>query len=209
MKLKLILPLIAAAAAWPAAGNAATLHGVVVARSHHTMLVATSSGAVHAVRGSAAVGSLVAGSRVVGRATHARIHGIVVKRVGSTTFLSSNRHLLALHNLAPVPGSSVGSVVNATVGVRSSGELDDGNEDAVGQAGTSTQIQATITAVGAGTVTVSVNGQSLTVNLPNGLTLPATLVGQTVTFSVSLGGNDDQGDDQGDDDGGGSGGGDD
>jgi hypothetical protein len=55
-------------------------------------------------------------------------------------------------------------------------------------------------------VTLSVNGQSLTVNLPAGLTLPASVVGQTVTFTVSLKGRGD--DDQGDDDGG-DGGGDD
>lgn len=206
-KLKIVLPILAAAAVWPAAGNAAPMHGVVVARSHGTLLVATPSGAVQAVRGTASVGSRLVGARVVGRAGTAHVHGVVVKREGATTFLSSNRHLLALHNLAPVPGSSVGSVVNATVGVSPSGRLDDENEDTVGQAGGTVQIQATITAVGAGTVTVSVNGQSLTVSLPAGLTLPSSLVGQTVTFSASLGnpggGDDDQG---GDDDGGGGGG---
>jgi hypothetical protein len=212
VKLKGVLFVLVAAAAWPATGNAAPLHGVVVARSHGTLLVATPNGIVRSVRGSAAVGSRLVGARVVGRSSRARIHGVVVERLGSTIFLSSNRHLLAVHTRttagAPVPGSPVsgpqpGSVVDTTVGVQANGELDEENEDQVGQAGGTIQIQATITAVGAGTVTVSVNGQSLTVNLPNGLTLPSTVVGQTVTFTASLGGGDQGDDDQGDDDGGG------
>lgn len=207
MKRKSALVVLVVAAAWPATGNAAPLHGVVVARSHGTLLVATQSGAVRAVRGRASIGSRLVGSRIVGRAAKARVHGVVVRRSGSTTFISSNRHLLALHNLAPVPGSSVGSVVNATVGVGSNGQLDDEGEDTVGQtAGGAVQIQATITAVGAGTVTVSVNGQSLTVNLPAGLSLPSTLVGQTVTFTASLGTGGGTGDDQGSGDSGGGGG---
>jgi len=69
-------------------------------------------------------------------------------------------------------------------------------------------VQATISAVGVGTVTLNVQGQTLTVNLPAGLTLPASLVGQTVTISLSL--DDNQGDDQnGDSSGDSSGGGDD
>jgi hypothetical protein len=40
-----------------------------------------------------------------------------------------------------------------------------------------------------------VNGQTLTVNLPARLTLPASVVGQTATINVSVGGDDDQGDD--------------
>ena len=64
-------------------------------------------------------------------------------------------------------------------------------------------MQATIKAVGAGTVTLDVQGQSLTVPLPAGLTLPASLVGQTVTINLSLANDDDQGDDdQGGDHGG-------
>ena len=195
MKLRITLLAVAAAVVWPAAGNAATMRGVVVAKSHGMLLVATSSGAVRAERGTAAVGARIAGGRVVGHASRARIHGVVVRHVGATTFLSSNRHLLAVHDTTPAPN---GTVVTTTVGVQPSGELDEQQEDDNGQvAGNTLPIQATITAVGAGTVTVSVNGQSLTVSLPNGLTLPASLVGQTVTFDISL--NDNNGQDQGDD----------
>lgn len=215
MKVKSVLLLIgvatALAAFWPGAAGAATLRGVVVARSHGTLLVASANGSVRSMRGSAQVGARLEGSRVVGHASHARIRGVVVKRVGSTMFLSSNRHLLAVKAQAPpsnsiAPGSVApgpGSVVSTTVAVQPSGELDEENESQVGQVSGNVQVQATITAVGAGTVTVSVNGQSVTVNLPNGLTLPASVVGQTVTFGVSLNGNDNQGDDDNGDNGGG------
>ena len=35
-------------------------------------------------------------------------------------------------------------------------------------------------------------GQALTISLPAGLTLPSSLVGQTITFSLSLGGRNGQ-----------------
>lgn len=217
MKLRgvlLVLGLVALASA--ATANAASFRGVVVGKQHGLLLVATPSGLVQAVRGSAAIGSRLQGSTVVGHASRARIHGVVVKRIGSTMILSSNRHLLAVHmgrglaannpNPGSIAGPAPGSVVNTTVGVNGNGELDEQNEDTVGQVSGNIQVQATITAVGAGTVTLSVNGQSVTVNLPAGMTLPASLVGQTVMLNVDLG-NGDQGDDQGEDDGG-SGGGD-
>ena len=91
----------------------------------------------------------------------------------------------------------------------------------VGQTGTVT-IQAPVTAVGLGTITVSVNGTPFTIALPAGIQLPASLVGQSVTLTLTLVGgqpvaneddeqgddndqgedNDDQGDDHGGDDGG-------
>ena len=80
------------------------------------------------------------------------------------------------------------------------------DEQEVGQSNSSSiPVQATIAAVGVGTVTLNVQGQTLTVNLPGGLTLPASLVGQTVTISLSL--DDNQGDDQSGDSSDGSGGG--
>jgi hypothetical protein len=218
MKLKGVLLLIGLAALLPAAANAATFRGVVVGKQHGLLLVATPSGTVQAVRGHAAIGSRLRGSAVIGRATRARIHGVVVKRIGSTMFLSSNRHLLAVHvgrtlaANAPTPAAPApGAVVNTTVDVKDNGELDEQDEDEVGQVNGTIQVQATITAVGNGTVTLSVNGQSLTVNLPAGLTLPASVIGQTVTFNVSLNeqGDDDQGDDDHGDHHGGDGGGDD
>jgi hypothetical protein len=202
MKLKGVLLVIGLAALLPAGANAATARGVVVGRQHGLLLVATPSGAVQAVRGHAAIGSRLQGSAVVGRARRARIHGVVVKNVGRTMFLASNRHVLAVENATP---PAPGTVVDTTVAVKDDGELDEQNENEDGHVNGTIQVQATITAVGNGTVTLSVNGQSLTVNLPAGLTLPASVVGQTVTFTVSLGnrgGDDDEGDDDGGDGGG-------
>jgi hypothetical protein len=100
----------------------------------------------------------------------------------------------------PAPAAP-GSVVNTTVKVDDDGELEVEEEDEVGQVNGPIQVQATVTAVGAGTVTLSVNGQSFTVKLPAGLTLPASLVNQTVTLNVDVRGDDN--DDNDDDDHGG------
>jgi hypothetical protein len=187
-------------ALWPAAGGAATLKGVVVARERGTVLVASQAGLIRAVRGSAAVGSRVAvgagRATVVGRATRAHVRGIVLRRVGRTMFISSNRHLLALRSSDTTPPAP-GTVISAQVGI-ANGQLDEQNEEDVGQVANGTiPVQATVTAVAAGSVTLTVGGQSLTVPLPGGLALPASLVGQTVTIQLSVAGNanDDQGDD--------------
>jgi hypothetical protein len=205
---------LAAAALVPATAGAATVRGVVVGRSaHHTLLVATRTGRVVAIRGRAAIGSRVVGRQVVGRATHARIHGVVVKTKGATIFVASNRHMVAIHEgrtLAAAGSSSStptpGTIITSNVAITKSGQLDDENEQDDGEDSSSTvTITATVDAVGTGTVTINVNGTDVTVDLPDGLTLPQSLVGQTVTINISIGNGDDQGDDgddQGDDGGG-------
>ena len=162
------------------------------------MLVATRSGRVVAIRGHARVGSRVVGTRVVGRASHARIHGVVVKETGARMFVASNHHLVAIHKSRSLAGTgstsgpTPGTIVTTTVSVSSSGQLNEDDQGEDGQDSSSTvTIQATIVAVGPGTVTVSVNGANVTLDLPAGLTLPQSLVGQTVTITISL----DQGDD--------------
>lgn len=223
MKLKgfllLVVMAVAVAALWPAAGGAATFRGVVVANERGTLLVASPTGLVRAVTGRASVGARVTvgggHASVVGRASQARVRGIVVRSVGTTLFISSNRHLLALHtmrrlaDLAPTTPPAPGTVVSAQVGI-ANGQLDEQGEDDVGQvANGSISVQATVAAVAAGSVTLTVQGQSLTVPLPAGLTLPASLVGQTVTVQLSLGGTDNQSGDDGGGNQGGDGGGDD
>jgi hypothetical protein len=190
---------------------------------------------VRAAAGRATIGSRVVlgGGRatVVGHARKAVIRGIVVRRIGTTLFLSSNHHLLAIHDRvgrrlavdAPPATTTAppapGAVVTTDVSI-AQGELEEDDESTVGQAaGSSISVQATVKAVAAGSVTLDVQGQTLTVPLPAGLTLPASIVGQTVSVQLSLGGadsqsNNDQGntDNQGDDDQGGDhhgGGGDD
>jgi hypothetical protein len=225
MKLKgfLLLAAVAAvtAALLPATGSAANFKGIVVAKQHGTLLVTSPAGLVRAASGNAAVGSRVVLSgghaTVVGRATTARIRGVVVRRVGATVFIASNRHLLALHkgrvlaDTTPTPTTTQaapGTVVSAQVAI-SNGQLDEQGETEVGQvSGNTLAVQATIAAVAPGSVTLNVQGQTLTVPLPGNLTLPASLVGQTVTVNLSLAGSDDQGnnDGQNDDDNGDNGG---
>ena len=233
------LTLIALAAAvlgvWPAASSAATFTGVVVAKQHGALLVASPAGVIRTVSGSAAIGSRIVLSGghavVVGRAHTARVRGIVVRRVGQIVFLSSNRHLVAVHmgarrlaSVTTTPAPAIppattttpapaippatttttplvpGQVVSSQVTIQN-GELDEDSTQNLGSSGASTlQVQATVSAVGVGTVTLTVGTQTLTVPLPGGLTLPASLVGQTVTLSLSLDGQNGQnGDDQGDD----------
>jgi hypothetical protein len=145
---------------------------------------------------------------------------VVVGRNATTMFLSAGRHLLAVHTarrtasvgstpvpLVPLPGHAV----STTLHISNGGQLDDEGDDDLGPA-PAVSVDATIAAVAAGSVTLTVNGQTLMLPLPAGLTLPATLVGTTVTLQLSFpggqpqvsGGN--QGDDQGDDDGGDGGG---
>jgi hypothetical protein len=204
VKRSFLLPAILGIVAFlPSNAGAGAVHGVVVGKQHGLLLVASPTGLVQAVRANASIGSVLSGTHVVGQATRARLHGIVIKRIGTTTFLSSNHHLLAVHTGRVLADHSqpttptAGAVVNTTVDVKQNGELDEQGEDEVGQVRGNIQIQATVTAVGTGTVTLSVNGQTLTVNLPAGLTLPSSVVGQTVGIDVSLGNDDDQGDDDG------------
>jgi hypothetical protein len=205
MKLKGVLLVIAvggaAAALWPAAGGAATVRGIVVAKQHGALLVASPAGVLSAVHAKARIGARVAGTTVVGRASHAKIRGIVVRQIGRTLILSSNRHLIAVPNrvgrvlAATTPSPAPGAVVSTDVSI-ANGEIEQEDEDDIGRVNASTiAVQATISAVGAGTVTLSVQGQTLTVPLPGALTLPASLVGQTVTIELSLVAGDDQGDD--------------
>jgi hypothetical protein len=215
MKLKRLLLVATAATAltafWPAAGSAATFRGVVVAHERGSLLVAMPGGLVRSVPGHAAVGSRIVatarGVSIVGHARQAVIHGIVIRRVGTTLFLSSNRHLLAVRHARVLSGVATaqtapapGAVVSTTVGL-ANGELNEQDEDEIGEVNANAiQVQAVVAAVGTGTVTLTVQGQMLVVPLPAGLTFPASIVGQTVTISLSLAANDD---DQGGDDSGG------
>lgn len=217
-RLLLIAAVLGLATAGPAA--AGSFKGVVVAKTHGGVLVARSTGAVSAVHAHARVGSRVSVSgshlRVLGRAHSARVHGVVVSRTRGTMVLSAAHRLFAvrtgrhLADVAP-PGTTTtsttttppapGAVVTSTVAITPQGDLDEQETEDVGQAG-SAQVQALVTAVGPGTVTVTVNGQSLVIPLPAGLTLPATVVGTQVTLTLSFanGQTTANDDDQGDDD---------
>jgi len=129
---------------------------------------------------------------------------IEVRHVGHTEFISSNRHLLALQSSDPTP-TAPGTIVSAQVGI-DNGRLDEENEDDVGQVANGTiTVQATVASVAAGLVTLTVQGQTVTVPLPAGLTLPASIVGQTVTLQLNVAGDDNAAAND-DDNGGGDGG---
>ena len=197
MKKLLLTAAVAAAALFPGTALAGTFTGVVVGKDGGNVAVAGKAGLVRTVHTTANVGLgarvRVTGTtvRLIGRAHRARIHAVVIKRVGNTTFLAAGRSLLAVHSasgrrLASIAGSgpSTGAVVNTTVGI-SGGQMTQQAIQVVGQTGSVT-VQAPVTAVGPGTITVTVNGQPFTINLPAGIQLPASLVGQNVTLNLSL-----------------------
>ena len=213
---KILLVVTLAALATPALANAGSFSGVVVGKSHGSLAVAAPSGLVRTVSTSvrARVGARVVVSaarvRVVGLAHSARIRGAIVGRSRGRDFLAAGRTILAIRTtrgLAAVgSGPAPGTVVQDTVGINAQGTLTQQSSQPVGQAST-VQVQATVTAVGNGTITLSVNGQTLTLPLPSGLSLPASIVNTTVALTLNLGNGGataapEQGDDneQGDDD---------
>jgi hypothetical protein len=130
---------------------------------------------------------------VVGFAKRATVRGVVVRRLGSTQFLAAGGSMLAVQARGRAAaavgdgGPARGTVVKDTATVAANGTLTQQSSTPIGQAG-NVSVQATVTSVGNGTVTITVNGQPLTLPLPAGLTLPATIVGSQVTLSVNLGG---------------------
>ena len=216
MKRLLVVGLLAAAAAvFPAVAGAATFRGVVVARQSGVLLVAGPSGSVRAFSGQARVGARVVLSgqrlRVVGLARRAQLRGVVVRRSGGLVFLSAARHVLAVRSSRLLAsggdtptGPQPGDVVSAQVGINDEGDLSEQEVEDVGHQG-GTSVQAVVSAVAPGSVTLTVNGQQLTIPLPAGLSLPATLVGTQVELQLSFAGGeataasateDDQGEDQ-------------
>ncbi len=220
---------IAAAVLFATAGSATAappVSGIVVGSQRGALLVASPTGLVRTVIGHAAVGTRVstASGRLVtlGSANRAVIRGVVVRRRGNLTFLSASGHMLVVRTarklasatdttpqigIAPQAGTTPqpGSVVDTSVSIDDQGNLDDQGETQVGDVG-QVQAQAVVSAVGPGSVTLTINGQPLTVPLPAGLTLPSSLVGSQVTLNLSFGnGQATASGEQGDDDNGASG----
>ncbi|TMM08208.1 MAG: hypothetical protein E6F98_16850 [Actinobacteria bacterium] len=197
------LVLVLALPAGAATRNTASMKGVVVGDQHGALLVASSGGLVQKVSGRERAGTrvLIGGGRVLrtlGWTDRALVRGVVVRRTGGLMFLSATGHLLVVH-------LGVRRLASTSDTPPSPGTVVQGDQQ-LGQAG-QVQVQATVTAVGTGTVTLNVNGQALTIPLPAGLSLPASLVGTQVTLNLSFangqataneqGDNGDQGD-QGD-----------
>ena len=185
----LVLAVLGVAAAWSAsAGAASPFKGTVVAKEHGKLVVASNAGALRAVSGRAAVGARIlmtpAGAKVLGHARVAKVRGVVIRRIGATTFIANNRHVVAVRKARLLAAADPGDVVTASVRIHDD-DLDEDDMDIVGHAN-SVVIQAQVAAVGAGTVTLLINGTQVPLSLPAGLTLPASLVGQTVSLTVRI-----------------------
>jgi hypothetical protein len=214
---------VATAAIFPA-GAFAAFNGVVVGKSPGTIAVASKGGLVHTVktRAPVRVGARVrvtgAVVRFLGRAHAVRIRAVVVRRAGASTLLAGGRSLFAVRSgrgLASVlQKPTTGSVVTTTATVSPSGQLTAGATQVVGHVD-EIEVEALVTGVAPGSITLSVGGHPFTISLPAGIQLPASLVGQTVKLELKLAGaepvanedeneqgeDNDQGDndDQGDD----------
>jgi hypothetical protein len=201
-KLFLLVVLVAAAAIYPMAASASptSTTGTVVARSGHLIAIASPSGAVQTVRSSSAarVGSRVrvTGStvRVIGRAHSAHIRGVVVRSAAGRLVLAAGRSLVAVRtgsrrfssvesNNASTP--AVGTTVDTTTSITAAGQLAVASMTTGASVG-SIQVQATVQSVAPGAIVVAVNGSPIQFTLPAGMTLPASLVGQTISLTLNL-----------------------
>jgi hypothetical protein len=187
MKKLAVAAVVVAAAVFPTTALAGTFTGVVVGKGGGMLAIAAKSGLVRTVptRAHLRLGARVhvngTAVRSFGVAGRARVHAVVIRRSGRTTFLAAGGSLLAMR-AATAP--STGAVVDATVAI-GGGSLTQQSVRIVGHDDRVT-VQATVAAVGPGTITVSINGQSLTLRLPAGIQLPASLVGQSVTLTVKV-----------------------
>jgi hypothetical protein len=162
------------------------------------LLVTGPRGLVRLVHGHARVGTRVdvRSGRVLhvyGLAKGARIRGIVVRRTNGDTFLSVAGRMLVIHrggrhlSSASSDGINPGDVVSALVSFATGGGLAEQEVEDLGHEDGAT-VQATITAVGAGSVTISVGTQSLTIPLPSGVTIPDTAVGTQFPLKLDFSG---------------------
>jgi hypothetical protein len=175
------------------------------------LLVAAPNGTVRAVHTSsrARVGALVLLSEdrlaVVGHARRAFVRGVFVRRAHGFDFLAAGGRMLALKGAAPA-SVQPGDVITSKVEVENENELAEDEVNEIGEIG-QVRVVGVVASVAAGSVTLTVNGQTLTIPLPAGVTVPATAVGTQVQVNVSFAGaaqaqpaNDDDDNDQGGDD---------
>jgi hypothetical protein len=218
-KLVFLAALAALTLTAPAIASASNFKGVVVAKNakRHTLAVASSTGVVRTVRTTklgAAIGNRVAVSAkalrdgtfrasnvaIRGKARHARIHGVVARRLRGGLLLSAGHSMLRVktgrRTAAAGGGGSPnpGDVVNTTVTVTSNGELDDDNVESAGHTD-SIELDGTLFALiapsdsTAGSLTVKVGDLSFDVVVPAGFKFPSNLkVGDRVQLKASVSG---------------------
>jgi hypothetical protein len=174
------------------------------------LLVAAPNGTVRAVHTSsrARVGALVLLSEdrlaVVGHAKRAFVRGVFVRRAHGFDFLAAAGRMFALKGAAPA-SVQPGDVITSKVEVENENDLAEDEVNEIGRIG-QVRVVGVVASVAAGSVTLTVNGQTLTIPLPAGVIVPATAVGTQVRVNVSFAGaaqaqpaHDDD-NDQGDDD---------
>jgi hypothetical protein len=225
----------AVAVLYPAAAGAARFGGVVVAKqtNRHAVVVVSRSGAARTVRttrrirvGSAVVvnahalrDGTFAATRigVRGRAAHARIRVVVVRRVRGGKLVSAGHSLFRIRtsittaSLRDDHGDQPGDEVDETVTITPTGELDEDNEQEVGHENV-VELEGSFVSFAGGTLTIKTeDGPTIGVIVPPGFSLPTFAPGQRLELKASVSGNtftlvklktEDE-DDQGDDDGGG------
>ncbi len=149
---------------------------------------------------------------VVGHVRHAQFRGILVRTVGRLQFFAVGHSFVVAHMTgrshaatrmrastrsiasARVSSQSPGEEDDVQVAITSGGELDETGVTTMEEPGAATvTLQVTISAVTAatatapGSITLSVNGQTLTVPLPAGTTLPTGFTaGATVELTLVL-----------------------
>jgi hypothetical protein len=234
------VPLAAAQTAQARTGTAG-FKGIVVAKQKQrgTFLIARAHGAGLTIRGGLArvkVGERVGGQglrlhdgtirmrrlHVLGHARSATLRGTVLRSLARGTLLASGRSVVLIHRrgrqLASASdhgGMHPGDVAKFQVGFDDNGDLDQvGPATEEGQTGTA-EIEGKV--VSLSPFVVSMDGLPITITVPDGVTLPASLaVGDDIELTVQVGAAntftlvsiDENENDQGDDNGG-SGGGDD
>ena len=185
---------IAVCAVAAAAPSPALERGTVISSRHGTLLLASQNGVVRVVSGRNTVGTRVSLTNgrlvVVGHAHRAMFRGVVLRRIGNLTFLSAAKHVVVVRTERTVASARdslppVGSVVRSTVAFGDHGDLDEENEDAIGNE-RELEVQGIVSSIAAGSVTLTVNGQMLTIPLPAGTTLPASVVGTRVTVEIEF-----------------------
>jgi hypothetical protein len=166
--------------------------------------------------------SAVKSMRVAGNVRHASFRGVLVRTVGSTSFFAAGRSVVVVHaatrSVASARSSrsslSPGEAAEIEVTIAAGGAL---HEDSVtptpSDDANEVMLQVTIaavvpaTATTPGSITLTINGQTLVIPLPAGTVLPPAFapnatVGVKIEFKQP-GVNDNRGrvdDDQGDDD---------
>lgn len=207
----LVVPVVALAAVLPAQARAAGFSGIVVAKQplRGTFLVAGAHGVGLTVRGGVArtaVGERVTGSgtrlhdgtlrmarlHVVGHVHRTTLRGTVLRKLARGTLVASGRSIVVIHGQARQLASAgdhgglrVGDVGEFRVRFDDDDLVEDAPPAQVGQAGTA-RIEGTIISVSP--FVVRAETLPLTITVPAGMTLPATLaVGQRIELTVEVG----------------------